>query len=57
MKIEDIVQQLRAKLPLFSDLFTTNFSVSSLTRSSTTVTVTTSGVHSLAINQAVDITD
>ena len=56
MKIEDIVQQLRAKLPLFSDLFTTNFSVSSLTRSSTTVTVTTSGVHSLAVNQAVNIT-
>lgn len=55
MKISDVVLQLAATLPQLDDTFTDNASVTSLTRSGTTVTVTTAGAHNYTINQGVNI--
>jgi hypothetical protein len=56
MKSSDIVQQLALLLPALSDKFTGNFSVVSLIRVGTTVTVTTTTAHGLAVGQQVNIT-
>lgn len=48
MKTEDIIRQLQGALPNFTDKFTDNFSVSSLTRSGTTVTAITTAPHLLS---------
>lgn len=55
MRAEDIVAQLQVRLPALVDDFTANFAVASLTRSSTTVTVTTSTPHGLVIDKAVNV--
>lgn len=55
MRAKDFILQLSAKLPQFVDDFTTSFSVSSLTRTGTTVTVTTATVHGLTIGKSVNI--
>lgn len=55
MRSSDIVTQLAIKLPALVDDFTLNNDVVSLTRSGTTVTVTTATEHNLAIGKAVNI--
>lgn len=56
MRAKDIITQLTIKLPVLVDDFTDPFTVTSLTRSGTTVTVTTSAAHGLNVNRAVNIT-
>lgn len=56
MRASDIVQQLATVLPTLVDDFTDNVDVDSLTRSGTTVTVTTSTDHNLTVGQQVNIT-
>jgi len=55
MKSSDIVLQLAANLPKFTDYFTENLAVSSLSRSGTTVSVITGTPHGLTVNKAVNI--
>lgn len=55
MKASDIVNQLSAILPKFSDKFTSNFSVTGLSRVGTTVTAITAAAHGLSIGKAVNI--
>lgn len=55
MKTADIVNRLAIKLPTFVDDFTTNHAVLSVTRSGTTVTVTTFDEHGLSVDSAVNI--
>ena len=55
MKAEDIVKQLQAVLPKVTDLFSDVLTVTSLTRSGTTVTAITSAAHGLATNAVVNI--
>ena len=55
MRASDIVNHLSVVLPKFVDDFTTNVSVSSLTRSASTVTATTSAAHGLSVGQAVNV--
>jgi len=47
MKLTDIVNQLKAVLPRYTDDFSTSLSITSLTRSGSTVTATTSAAHGL----------
>lgn len=56
MKASEIVLQLGALLPVLTDKFTDDISITSLTRSGSTVTATTDSVHNLKINKAVNIT-
>lgn len=56
MRAADIVNQLAVRLPALVDDFTDQLAVNSLTRSGTTVTVTTAAAHNLAVNQQVNIT-
>lgn len=49
MKASDVVTQLAIRLPQFTDKFTDNYSVTSLTRSGTTVTATTAANHTLKV--------
>lgn len=56
MKAESIIQQLAIALPNFSDKFTTNFDITSLTRSGTTVTAVTSAAHGLVVGKQAIIT-
>ena len=55
MRAKDFILQLSARLPALVDDFTTSFSVTSLTRSGTTVTATTSVAHGLTVNKSVNI--
>ena len=55
MRAQDIINQLATVLPKLVDDFTTKFSVTSLTRSGTTVTVTTFDPHGLSIGKQVSI--
>lgn len=55
MRTTDIVNQLAVRLPALVDDFTINHEVLSLTRSGTTVTVTTTAAHDLLIGNAVNI--
>lgn len=55
MRASDIILQLSARLPALVDDFTTSFSVSSLTRSGTTVTATTTTAHGLVTGKSVNI--
>lgn len=55
MKAKDIINRLAAKLPALVDDFSDSFSISSLTRSGTTVTATTTAAHGLAVNRGVNI--
>jgi len=55
VKSSDFILQLSAKLPAIVDDFTDSFSVSSLTRSGTVVTVTTTAAHGLSVGQSVNI--
>lgn len=56
MRASDIVNQLAVLLPALVDDFTNQLSVVSLTRSGTTVTVTTSAAHGLTIGRQANIT-
>jgi hypothetical protein len=47
MQLTPIVNQLKAVLPRYTDDFSTNLSITSLARSSSTVTATTSAAHGL----------
>jgi hypothetical protein len=53
MQTEEIVNQLKAILPRYTGDFTTNLTVSSITRSSTVATVTTSTAHGLLVGEKV----
>lgn len=55
MRAQDFILQLSAKLPTLVDDFTTSFSVSSLTRTGTTVTASTTTAHGLSIGKSVNI--
>lgn len=55
MKSSDIINQLAVVLPTLSDKYTTNFDITSLTRSSTTVTATTSAAHGRSVGEQVNI--
>lgn len=55
MKAEDIVQQLALRLPMFSDKFTTNVSITSLTRVGSVVTADTSAAHGLVVGSQTNI--
>tara|TARA_R110000868_G_scaffold17344_1_gene76330 strand:+ start:10995 stop:12332 length:1338 start_codon:yes stop_codon:yes gene_type:complete len=47
MQAQEIINQLKGVLPKYTSDFTTNYTISSLTRSSSTVTATTSSDHGL----------
>lgn len=51
MRAFDVVQQLAARLPLFSDAFTTNVSVSSLTQAAGIATAVTTTPHGISAGQ------
>lgn len=53
MQAQEIVNQLKGVLPKYTSDFTTNLTVSSLTRSSSTVTATTSTFHGLVAGNKV----
>ena len=55
MKAQDIIAQLHAVLPTVTDLFTDNFTISSLTFSAGTVTAVTSAAHGLTTGKYADI--
>ena len=55
MKASDIINQLAIVLPKFSDNFTSNINVTSLTRSGTTVTANTAAAHNRSVNEQVNI--
>lgn len=55
MRAKDFILQLSARLPALVDDFTTSFATSSLTRSGTTVTVTTTTPHGLTVGKSVNI--
>lgn len=55
MKAQDIINQLAIALPNYSDKFTTNFDITSLTLSGSTVTAVTSLPHSLVVSKQVNI--
>jgi uncharacterized protein YndB with AHSA1/START domain len=55
MKATDVVAQLAVKLPEFTDKFTSDFSITSLTRSGSTITAVTSAAHGLVAGNAVNI--
>lgn len=55
MKAEEIIQQLRRTLPFITDNFTDNKSISSLTRSGSTVTAVSTTPHGLITNDYVFI--
>lgn len=55
MLAADVILQLAARLPQLVDDFTDNFTVTSLSRVGTTVTVVTSAPHGLTINKAVNV--
>ena len=52
MKASDIVNQLANKLPNFSDSFTNNVSITSLTRVGFTATADTGAAHNLTVSQS-----
>jgi hypothetical protein len=56
MRASDVIQQLQAELPKVTNLFSNEFSITSLTRSGSTVTAVTSVPHGLADDQEVLIT-
>lgn len=56
MKAEDIIRQLQAVLPTVTPLFSETLSITSLTRSGTTVTATTSAAHGLTTGTGITIT-
>jgi hypothetical protein len=56
-KAYDIITQLRSTLPLYTNYFSDEFSITSLTRSGTTVTAVTSTPHNLQNNYYVRIID
>jgi len=56
LRASDIVNQLASSLPIYADDFTDQISVSSLTRSGTTVTVSCSANHGLSVGEQVFIT-
>ena len=56
MRAQDIVTHLAAILPSFVDDFTTQYAVTSLTRSATTVTVNTAAAHGLSVGEQANIT-
>jgi hypothetical protein len=56
-KAYDIITQLKSTLPLYTNYFSDEFSVTSLTRSGTTVTAVTSTPHNLQTDYYVRIID
>ena len=56
MKASDIIAQLRAVLPKLSDDFTDSVTITTLTRSGSTVTATTSAAHGLTNSDFVSVT-
>lgn len=55
MKAEDVIKQLRSRLPRFTNYFSDEFQIISLTRSGTTVTAVTSTDHNLQTGYYVHI--
>ncbi len=56
MRASDIVNHLSVHLPKFADDFTDQITVTSLTRSGTTVTVTTDSPHGLVVGGQLNMT-
>lgn len=55
MKAQEIVARLALRLPMFTDAFTTNYSITSLTRVGSLVTAITNTPHSLKVANQVNI--
>lgn len=55
MKAQDVVTQLAVLLPRFTDAFTRNFSIVSLTRAGTTVTATTDADHDMEVGDQANV--
>jgi len=55
MKASDIVKQLQATLPIYTELFSDVVTVNSLTKSTTTITATTALAHGLKTGDYVNI--
>lgn len=55
MKALQIINQLKATLPLYTSFFSDSFSVSSITRAGTTVTVVTTAAHGLLTNDRINV--
>ncbi len=55
MKAQEIVQRLALRLPMFTDAFTTNYNIISLTRVGSIVTATTDSPHSLKVSNQINI--
>lgn len=56
MRASEVIQRLQRELPKLTDLFSTQFSITSLTRSGSTVTAVTATDHGLVDDQEVLIT-
>lgn len=57
MKAQDVINQLKGALPLFTSKFTTTLSVSSAVVSSNLATITTTNPHNLTTNNVVVVRD
>lgn len=55
MRSADVVAQLATVLPQLSDKFTTDFAITALTRSGTTVTATTAAAHGLGVGKQANV--
>lgn len=55
MKAEEIITQLHAFLPKFTNKFSSNFDIATITSSGLTATATTTAAHGLLINNVVNI--
>lgn len=55
MKALDIINQLAIRLPTLTGKFTSDFTITSLTRSGTTVTAVTSAAHGLSVGEQANI--
>lgn len=56
MKAFDVVAQLQIALPMFTDIFTTDIGVQSITRSGTVMSVVCDAEHNLSVGHIVTIT-
>ena len=57
MKLTDIINQLRAILPKYTDVFSTVHGISSIVASGGVATIVTSAIHSLATGANITIAD
>ncbi len=56
MILQEITNEFKSFLPLFTDMFTTNIDISSVTKVGDTVTIVTSTAHGLTVGRQVTLT-